>query len=496
MSAPMPLSEAFERWGRWWLPEAPDEDFGGVARYEPGEGVQLSLGGGFNTSIFDDPAPGVRTFSGKQRELQVIHGRASGRATTMLNCFAKHSGNIDLFGGPPEDQVIAVQTMLVGCHLESPSDQVFVSAEVALENLSEFAGRTGISGERHLRTNGGSPPSPLAEVRLDEVPELEAQTSGKRIKLLHHQSLSPLRTQRSGFSVEVRDTPVLHIDFDKPVGVEEVLATVGVLQDLITLSTMEPSRVIWLRVFVAGEHNDLPAEHPHKARPAPVECIVRYTSVPGPESNAPATSSCLFSLHDTEFTSLIPNWFEVHSQFRAAINMILGLRYGASQYLETRVITSVSAAETFHRSLGPSTAFPAPVHKDLRRRARNAVDKQHQQWVAERLSDNSPTLHTRLISLTARLDPELVSALMPNVDSWAHTAKTARNKLAHTGEADSHGISELYAVAEVTAAVVVLNLVKALDITGEAMLPKFATNKVLRHASELAREHFGAGAGE
>jgi hypothetical protein len=496
MSAPTPLSEAFERWGRWWLPEAPEEVFGGVARYEPGEGVQLSLGGGFNTSIFDEPAPGVRTFSAEQRELQVIHGRASGRATTMLNCFAKHSRTFDLFGGSPDDQVIAVQTMLVGCHLESPSDQVFVSAEVALENLSEFAGRAGISGTMHFRTNGGTPPSPLAEVRLDEVPELEAQTSGKRITLLHHQSVSPLRMQRSDFSLEVRDTPVLHIDFDEPVGVDEVLATVGVLQDLITLSTMEPSRVIWLRTFVAGEHNDLPDEHPHKTRPAPVECIVRYASVPVPESNAPATSSCLFSLRDTDFTSLIPNWFEVHSQFRAAINMILGLRSGASQYLETSVITSVSAAETFHRSLGPSTAFPARVHRDLRKRARGAVDEQHQQWVAERLADNSPTLHTRLISLAARLDPELVSALMPNVDSWAHTAKSARNKLAHTGQADSHGIAELYAVAEVTAAVVVLNLVEALGITAEALLPKFATNNILRHASELAREHFQVGAPE
>jgi hypothetical protein len=70
---------------------------------------------------------------------------------------------------------------------------------------------------------------------------------------------------------------------------------------------------------------------------------------------------------------------------------------------------------------------------------------------------------------------------------WAKAAKDARNNLAHVGTAEND-LEHLHAVAEVTAGVVVLNLLHELGVPQDRLRKAVEENPVLSHAARLARE--------
>src|SRR5690606_4537915 len=55
-----PPNGAQSEWaGLWWLPDDPDEQVPGVLRYEPEDGLVLSLIGAFEDRMMSNPSPGV-----------------------------------------------------------------------------------------------------------------------------------------------------------------------------------------------------------------------------------------------------------------------------------------------------------------------------------------------------------------------------------------------------------------------------------------------------
>ena len=102
---------------------------------------------------------------------------------------------------------------------------------------------------------------------------------------------------------------------------------------------------------------------------------------------------------------------------------------------------------------------------------------------SDRLASNEPTLKQRLLDLVARLGT-VGQALVADPEEWAKATKNARNTIAHVGSSDHHDTEVLYAVVEVTAAVVILNLLYEL---GVPLLRAIDDHSTLSHAKELAR---------
>jgi hypothetical protein len=83
-----------------------------------------------------------------------------------------------------------------------------------------------------------------------------------------------------------------------------------------------------------------------------------------------------------------------------------------------------------------------------------------------------------------------METLVPDAHTWAKEATLARNGIAHDGRSDAHSIEDLYAVAEVTHAVVILNLLSQLGIPPERLARALTEHPILRRAVRLGRDHF------
>jgi hypothetical protein len=197
----------------------------------------------------------------------------------------------------------------------------------------------------------------------------------------------------------------------------------------------------------------------------------------------------LFTLDDLPFHDVLPRWFELRNKFRTAIGMVLGLSAMTDGYLETRVMTSVAAAEAFHRQLGTPRPLSGGQHRQLLKSLRDATPEELRTWVGMRLPRNDPTLRERLIELCSRIDAPS-AALIPDREKWADAAKDARNKLAHTGTSEQHTNDALNAVVEVTAALVLLNVLHELGVPDGTLVQSITRHKSFRNAARLAYEHF------
>lgn len=77
--APLSLAEGHEWAGLWWLPDEPDSRVPGILRYDPKDGLSLSLIGAFEDRIMTESAPGVTTIHEGNRRWRAIHGVAEQR---------------------------------------------------------------------------------------------------------------------------------------------------------------------------------------------------------------------------------------------------------------------------------------------------------------------------------------------------------------------------------------------------------------------------------
>lgn len=133
---PLDLDLPGEWSGLWWLPDEPGRKVPGVLRYDPDDGLLLSLIGGFEDWITSPQADGGIVVYPKLRDWDVIHGTAEHREITLLQCVVKDSRHI--FGArvmSPDEQSIKATMGLVGAHIRSEDESVFSAAEVSVENL-------------------------------------------------------------------------------------------------------------------------------------------------------------------------------------------------------------------------------------------------------------------------------------------------------------------------------------------------------------------------
>jgi hypothetical protein len=108
--------------------------------------------------------------------------------------------------------------------------------------------------------------------------------------------------------------------------------------------------------------------------------------------------------------------------------------------------------------------------------------------VNDRVQWNEPSLKQRLLELAER-PGKFMKNLVPDPVEWARVAGRARNDLAHRGDA-GEDYEQLHAVVEVTAAVVVMNLLCEVGVPERRLARALDEHAEFRRAAELARRHF------
>jgi hypothetical protein len=483
MSEPW-LNERVTWTGHWWLPGTPDESHAGFLTYDPESGLELTLVGGFEDRIIRQDGPSAFAVLEGSRTWEVLHGVADNREVTLLDCLATHSQSFGLGFEGPDKQTVRAQTALIGVHLGTPADAVFLEARTVIEDLWHWTAQAGLSASMTFDAEGKHPTGG-GEITIAPVEKHEVIVDGTKIGLHHYLTLPKYLHERGGTMGYVRDTAVLSVVPDLPSSLRDLDELIHSMQDLVSLAVHRGAAVLWVQFLLPPSDRDRPEGYPE--RPRRVDVYQRRQVVGDPSGRSVDAHEVLFTLADLPYEDIVPRWFKLRKQFGATCNMLLGMRYLEGGYMETQLITIAAAAEALHDQLPHQPPIPPLEFAALRQTLIDAVPVDRIQWIKNIIS-NRPSLRMRLDALAARLPTSVAEKLLPDAGEWAKRTARARNDLSHAGKS-KQPIDDLYAVVEVTKAVVLLNLLLELGLNEEKVVEALNNNNELRHACKLAMRH-------
>lgn len=471
------LDEHHEWIGRWWRPDRPEKVAAGVLTFDPSNGIRLRLIGGWQTRISTEIGEGLVAEHHEIERWPVVHGLSGNRRLTLIEPFAESSsGN---YGEDPHDQTLRAFTLIDGYHLETPDSPAFIGASVTVENLTGWAQR----GAAEWNAQNSGPHTRTAE---NEATTVTAQLGDIDATLSTSQGFWSMENRADGV-LNTRSTQTsVTFSSAKPRSMESWLSLIGGITDLVSISTMSACAALTM-------HLELPPLVDNgmaggRSEPRAVDVYEEHVVKPDSTRKVVFFNDFVLTEADLPWKTLLPSWMDVRERFAAARGLILGLRYITEGYLGSRVVSAVAAAEAFHRAL----ELPPPILEEdfvaLRNLLLSAAPKEQRSWVNDRVQWNEPSLKQRLVDLAER-PGAFMKDLVPSPQTWARVAGRSRNDLAHRGDAGDD-FEQLHAVVEVTAAVVVMNLLREVGVPEERLAAALETHTQFKGAAELARRHF------
>ncbi len=480
---PLILDEPGEWAGLWWLPDEPDGQVPGILRYDPEEGLVLSLIGTFEDRVMTMHAPGVVSVHEGRRTWDVIYGAAERREITLLGCVPTKSNRT--YGArvkSPDKQIVQAGTALIGAHVGGEDKAAFSSAEVSVEDLTHWAASSALT--RSWGISDGIPDG-RGKISVEPVETQSVQVDGTEFRLAHRHTLPFFEQLRGGTEGRTRDTAFVRIVPPEAFSLNDAISSASLVQDLISLATHRAAGAIWLRLELVQEGSAPPANQLVPRRN--VDVLYFPPAVGKPATKAIDHHRAFFTCASLPFEEVIPRWIEAYGRLQAATNMILGLRYAPARFIESNLLTAVGAAEVLHRGLGiDEKPIPADEFKPMREAMLTQVPEKYRERFRATLR-NDPTLRDRLYALAARPDQEAISMLVPDVDRWARRTTQARNDLAHEGKTPRHSLDELMAIVDVTTAVVILNVLNELELPADRQREIVREHPELRNTAKRAQ---------
>lgn len=483
-----PLLNATHRWpGRWWLPGS-DDRVAGTLTYDPENGPHLELIGGWEYRIQSEPFKGViLTHSGYQ-SWPVVYGESRGKQITLLDV---HLSNANSYrpAGTVEEMILRAHVALVGCHVDSEDDAIFTAAIATVENLTAWSGMTRLVASMGLDEN--DQPDGSVGVSGAHAGDQHIDVGDDAVILHHVYTDGDFDYTRAWTTGRIKERVTIEFAPAAPQPYGHFWRSVRQIEDLLSLCSQTACAVITFQLKLAPSDR-YPEGDPRRRLRRNVDVFGVRLLKADPDARALRDRDFVLKLADVPATKLFPLWADVRDRFAAASEMVLGLRYITDGFTETRLITSVSAAEALHRALDLEPPMPREEFEQLRESLLSHVAPERRDWLDVRIQRNEPSLRRRLLNLVDRLPDDVGNAILPRPRFWADAALRSRDSLVHTGQSDAASLDALHAVAEVTAAIVVLNLVHELGAPPETLARALREHPALSHAVSLAKEHFAS----
>jgi hypothetical protein len=478
-------SEATWR-GQFWLPgQSGHDDQEGILTYKPESGITLSLTRGFDDGGTTRLTPNTFAFREGPGRFPLIHGIAGSTPVTLLDCLVTRSTR-GMLSSQVNEQEIRAGQLLLGVLLNDPETPAFGGVSIELENLTVWDRRQDVMlrTEVHPDLPGGS----RWAVEVNQAPPLTSTVEDLTIELRRRYVEPSGDAQRHGIDTSTFAASYFTITSSEPKSLSEWDAIAKILQDFLTFA-MDSACAVLRETLTPSEalQNDEGAQ----ARSA-ITSFAQQIIVGKPDAPSIETRKALFTLgtEGVEFETLVPRWWEVHSQFNVTCDMILGLQYVRGGYLQTDLITAVGAAEALHEGLDFGPPMPKSEFKALKTALLEQVPEKHKTWLREKLGHNTRTLRTKLLDLAKTPDPEVMAVVLPNLDAWADATKKERDPVAHGGKNMSSDVKLLSAIVKTTTAVVLLNILHQLHIPKERLMFAAYDNPTLASAAKLAKEQW------
>ncbi|MEU5879450.1 HEPN domain-containing protein [Spirillospora sp. NPDC047279] len=445
--------------GTWWIPDAPDKRVGGVLCIPSSEKCTVELTGLLyrpGERVTQKGSVTVTEISERDEGPAIIHGAADGRFITLID--PSSSNATEKFGGDcaTAKQTLKPRVVIIGLHLETPEDPVFDGIDVEIDNLTAWAGVTGLKtllDDQYI----------VSGYKLEMPDSITAEVDGTTISLAWTWKRSAhLQRTLDRNQVYAKESAYARITGSTPSMWNAFHPTMKSLQDLLTLATRHPSAIRSKQLFsklpdrgtkrfelLHGGNTEI--EHERKVVP----------------------QDFLFSLQDVSFQDLLDRWVPLYRSIGLGIHVLFGLDYSRSGYYENKLFNAASAAESLHRALFPeATGLAEDQYRQLIQQVEAAIsDKTQRHWIKGRLR-NDRGYKDRLLDLADIPSAQAVSYLLTDVDVWAKWVRDARNALAHLDSAKLEKIPEeaRYRLGPLTSALMHLVLLEKLGVSPEHQL--------------------------
>lgn len=471
-SWPLRLDVHHEWKGFWWLPDSPDRRMSGVLKFNPGNGLTLSLS-----------FPSGEAFSCPPSLWKVLFGEADGQKLTLFDCFPNPPSPKDLVGyqcGNAPQLQVKVEKVLVNAHCKTNAS--FHSVEFSFVGLSKWVGMSAPGGAS--RATGATSLPGSAEVEIREKSGQNAEANGKRI--VYNFSLGYTSSSYAQESV-ANEAVYLRVSSSEGLALEEALEKVRLMQELVAFALQDTPNITWVRLRI-DSLEDLDRQSDSKVDLLYSPSLVGKYGIRSIEEEMP-----LFTCKHLSFERAVRLWCEKRDSLRGAISMIMSLYYAPSPYVESNLLMVVGAAEVLHRELEIREKLIRVSNRGFRTIRDCMLDglpAEYQQYKNRFRAAirNEPSLEDRLLDLAKRLDQDDHNCLGLDVSKWAELTKLTRNKLVHTGKVQDSSLEKLDAIVEVTKAVVVFNLLKEFRLPFDCWLEIMCEHPYLSRAARLLKD--------
>ncbi len=469
MSDPLNLDGSYEWSGHWWLPGNPDNKVDGALRYDKHKGLELSLIGGFDDRSIERSSHNVTTIRACTQEWDVIFGNAEDCKITLIDGAPRYTPHRVCYESIKlEKQIIVAEIALVGAHVNSENEPKFSIGQVSVENLGSWA--------------------------VSSRPFCDSDVFGVRVKSDSGEEFA-LGRYPSDFvddgkpGMDVNSiTNAVYMQFSSPIpySLGSAISRVQSIQSLITFAAHRAAGVIWLRLKTMNLASSFQSD---KAA-LTVDVIYPPNIVGNSKAEDVERRHMLLACDSAIFERVILGWLDVCESLLPATNLLLVFHYASDRYIESLILMAVGAAEALHQSLGiDELPMPKEVFGEIRENMLTQAPKDLRPRFKSMIQ-NRMTLRERLLALAARPDQQAVSKIVLDVELWAKKAVRARNELAHTAATKNHSLEELFAIVEVTRAVVTLNILHELGVSPERQREIVERNRWMRGVVKQSKHWF------
>jgi hypothetical protein len=396
--------------GRWWRPDAPEDWVGGVLT-TGFDLVSLDLIGTLHNVaaiLTGEPIP-------------VVFGQTSdGREVTLADSAIME----EQIGGGGPTMRLSPAVVLVGGHIEAPTESKWQISSVELEHMTAWASPEGfhrtieLSPERHLLRATLSYDVPATEEHVIRGGTLAVDPSQEIAgDLLHGARIAV--TAKAEFSLaEPQTIHSISQSFIRP------------LVHLVTFATQMPASLLTFRVAT----DDSPRSW--------VEVISRRRRPSGGDERRLSRHEALFLLPDllSLDTAALAHWYEGEAKLGRTLDLLTAVLL--SNLLEHRFVNTAYAAEAFHEAQFDRRAMPAAIWQKIVEAAESAAPEPHRAAVRPRLAMlNKPSFRDRIQDLIGR-GGDALTGLIPDSEGVPERASQLRNRLVHphTGSRDDDAI--------------------------------------------------------
>jgi len=452
------LSDSFEIFGRWWLPDQADEKIAGKLVFNGKEDCTLTLFGKFGGL-----PPGQQIGLGADFRAEIILGVSEGGDFITL-LYATQSGlSLKSAEGLGIIQSFWIRYILWGVNHFSKLDEVlFDSFHFSISNLESWVAINPFNHSIKLDENkhfvGIDARYVSPEIKEFAVPSLDC-----KVTVTH--------TSKTGGS-NLRSFTINHDSFLKIVPklqkkLDWYLEVSRDLNNLINLLVGKPSSI--LRIIGNIKYIDEKGKERNK------EVEVYYCPVVEPTDSNIHPVEVLFPLPriDADFPDIVNAWFSQSDKLRSVYDLYFGVLQQKGMYAHLHFLTLMQAIESFHRNSKSGKYMDDDSYKILEKEMVAALPKEMPDAI--RISMKSKIKYGNEFSLRKRMNDifndigeKLTALVCKDKEYFINKGVNTRNYYTHwTKELEAEAITDFVALVHFNQRLKILLailLIKAINI--------------------------------